>query len=203
MSIISSSYFKGGIHIPNSQDTAPNSNLLGNGKKLELFIEEYELDILIKCLGFTLYDEFSKQLDSSKPKGLKDNAPSKWEDLLNGKEYDLYGKKVVWRGLIFKNKDLNRSLIAYYVFCEYLNNDLQSYRGTGVQKENSKNSKSVSADPLYVASFRQFFKLTEFSHKNNGLRSLYDFIQDMNAISPGTYPDWQPERFYNINQFGI
>ena len=201
--IISRSYFKGSIHIPNAENTAPNSNLIGNVSELVIFIEEFERDILIKCLGYSLFSELVNELDSSSLNGLKNTADSKWNDLLNGKEYLLNGETVKWRGLIFKEGGLERSLIAYYVFCEFLNSDLQNYSGVGVQKEKSKNSVSVSADPLYIASFRKFFKLTEFSKCNNGFRTLYDFIEDSNSINPGTYPNWKPTRFENENIFGV
>ncbi|MFL0093600.1 DUF6712 family protein [Tenacibaculum maritimum] len=199
--ITSRSFYKSLIKIPNAQDTAPNSKLLGNGNLLDFFIEEHEPEVLIDCFGYSLYEEFLSQFDENYK--LKDNVDQKWKDLLNGKEYQLEGKKAKWRGLIFKEKDLDRSLIAYYVFCEFLNKDQSSYNGTGTQKEKTKNTTPVSSDPLYVASFRKFHKLTEFSNRNNGLRSLYDFIQDMNNANPNTYPNWCPERFENINTWGV
>ena len=204
--IISCSFFKGNIHIPNAEDTAPNSNLIGNVTNIVLFIEEYERDVLLECLGYSLFQEFVNELDSSSSNGLKTTAHQKWNDLLNGKDYQINGKPVKWRGLIFKDGQLERSLIANYVFCEFLNRDLISYKSVGTQKEKSKNSVHVSADPLYVASFRKFYKLTEFSNNcngGNGLKSFYDFIQDMNNETPGTYANWQPKRFENVNILGI
>ena len=201
--IITRSYFKGIIHIPNSEDTAPNSNLLGNGTELDLFIEEFERDILIKCFGYPLYYAFVNELDATKPNGLKDTADAKWNDLLNGKDYTLNGISVKWMGLKFKEGQLDRSLIAYYVFCEFLNKDLVTYSGLGVVKERGKNSTPVTSDPLYVSSFRKFYELTEFSNCNNGLRTLYDFIQDMNELNSETYPNWIPKKFENVNLFGI
>lgn len=201
--IISRSYFVSLIDVPNSQDTSPNSDLLGNGIKLDLFIEEHEQEVLIDCLGYSLYAELSNELDSNNSNGLKDTAHQKWNDLLNGKTYEINDIPVKWKGLIFKDKELPRSLIAYYVFCEFLNSDLYSYRGVGVQKEKSKNAIAVSADPLHVASFRKFHKLTEFSNYSNGLKSLYDFIQDMNNLDSDTYLNWHPKRFNNKNLFGI
>lgn len=201
--LISRSFFKGIIQVPNATDTAPNSNLLGNGTELDLFIDEFERDILIKCLGYPLFYAFVNELDATKPNGLKDTADAKWNDLLNGKDYTLNGIAVKWMGLKFKEGNLDRSLIAYYVFCEFLNSDLFNYSGLGVVKERGKNSSPVTADPLYVASFRKFYELTEFSTCNNGLRSLYDFIQDMNGITSETYPNWIPKKFENVNLFGI
>jgi hypothetical protein len=201
--IISRSYFKSIVQIPNAQDTAPNSNLIGNATSLDYYIEEFERDILVDCFGYPLYSEFINELDSSTSNGLKSTANQKWDDLLNGKEYDIDGLPVKWRGLIFKDKLLDRSLIAYYVFCEFLSNNLVSFKGTGAQIEKTKNSINVTADPLYVASFRTFHKLTEFTNCTHGFRSLYDFIQDMNNVSPGTYANWHPKRFENVNILGL
>ena len=201
--IISRSYFKGEIKIPNAEDTAPNSNLLGNVSKLELFIEEYERDVLVKCLGYPLFREFQSELDSENSNGIKSTSQKKWDDLLNGKDYQINGKPVKWRGLIFEEGKLKQSLIAYYVFCEFLNKDLVGYRGVGVQKEKVKNSIHVSADPLYVASYRKFHSLTEISDDCSGLKSLYDFILDMNNINSETYANWLPKKFENVNIFGV
>ena len=118
--IIDGSYFKGSIHIDNVQDTAPNSDLLGNGNAINDFISEYEPSLLTKCLGVALYDELSDELDPTKENGLKDTALAKWDDLLNGKLYSINDVAQKWPGLRFTEGTLNRSLIAYYVFFQFL-----------------------------------------------------------------------------------
>ena len=50
--IITPSYFTGPIAIANGQDVAPNSELLGNGVKLQDFIDRYEREALISVLGY-------------------------------------------------------------------------------------------------------------------------------------------------------
>lgn len=213
------SHFKGDIHIPNVEDTAPNSNLLGNATSLDLFIDECESDVLTQCLGYSLYDEFINQFNESGE--LKEEAPEKWNDLLNGKEYQVDGKNVKFRGLTFKQGNLDRSLIAYYVFYQFLENDESSYTGTGIKKEKSKNSENASAAPKAIKAWRKFYKLTvgDFDNPkiieksngtgidwlggNSGVKSLYQFIQDMNNIDPSTYPNWSPYPFENINTLGI
>lgn len=61
--LISRSIFQNGLLIANSQDTTPNSNLLGNKVKLDSFIEQYERDILITTLGYDLYKELQSNLE--------------------------------------------------------------------------------------------------------------------------------------------
>ncbi|WP_407265047.1 hypothetical protein R5N98_02695 [Tenacibaculum maritimum] len=217
--ITSSSCFKGDIHVPNSQDTAPNSNLLGNVSELDMFIHEYEPDVLIKCLGRSLYNEFSNQFKEDY--SLKDTADSKWDDLLKGKEYTISGKTVNWKGLIYKQGQYDKSLIAYYVYYHFLSNDIENYTGTGVSTKKSKNTEKVSPIPKAVRAWRKFYELTvggfyspilinnnhgygiDWIGNDNGDKSLYQFIQDMNNINPNTYPNWQPKRFENLNLFGV
>lgn len=216
--ILTRSYFKADIHIPNAQDTAPNSSLLGNGSKLDLFIEDYEREVLTKCLGFDLYNEFYTQFENNE---LKPTAHQKWKDLLNGKTYELNGRTVKFKGLIFKQGNLERSLIAYYIFYQFLKDDIESYTGTGIKQEKSKNAIAVSPIPKAVKSWRKFFELAVGQHfnptimyrnsgvgidwlqGNTGERSLYQFINDSNVIEPNTYPNWSPYPFENLNQFGV
>lgn len=213
--IISRSFFKGIIHIQNAQKKAPNSSLLGAGNELDLFIEEFERDVLTKCLGYPLFSSFETELDADQPNGLKDTADDKWDDLLNGKEYTISGTPVIWKGLKFKEGSLERSLIAYYVFYQHLDNDQSST--TQVQV---KNAIAVSPVPKAVKSWRKFYELTVGAFGNpttfgdsygscvdwlgdNGVRSLYQFIQDMNNIDKNTYQNWKPKAWLNKNQFGL
>lgn len=197
--IIERSYFIGEIHIPNSQNLEPNSDVVGNGSDLDLFIEKHERSILIKCLGYGLFRKFESQLDSSKSNGLKDDTSEEWDDLLNGKDYIKNGQPCFWRGLTFNDGSLKRSLIAQYIYCEYLRKDSVHYSGTGFKQEKTKNAVSVSPDMLYVNAFREFHELTEFSCENKDVKSLYDFLSDHKE----NYENWKPERFENQNRLGI
>ena len=214
--IISASYFKGSIQIDNVQDTAPNSNLLGNGSMIEDFISEYEPEILIQCLGFALYKQLKENLDETAENGLKADAVQKWDDLLNGKEYQIDGVPVKWDGLRFQEGTLRRSLIAYYVFYKFLENEKANTNVIEV-----KNSKAASAIPKAVKAWRKFHSLTVGNYNNptiiekssgfgldwltssNGRRSLYQFINDMNNIDPTTFKNWNGTHFENLNTFNI
>ena len=219
--IIDRSYFKGEIYIPNVEDIAPDSELLGNGSELDVFITEYEREVLIKCLGFSLYSVFKSQFNSDNSPNLKNDSEQKWKDLLNGKSYNIDGKMVNWSGLIHKNNPFKRSLIAYYVYFHFLNNDISHYTGTGMQVEKTKSAENVSHIPKAVRAWRKFYELTvgtynttSYIEKANGTgidwgncesaeRSLYQFIQDMNNSDVNTYPNWQPYFFENLNILGI
>lgn len=220
--IISRSYFTGIINIPNSKEGGSiHDNLLGNVSKLDGFIEEYERDVLVRCFGTSLYNLFASQLDSDNSNGLITNVDQKWDDLLNGKEYTIGSDTVNWRGLIYSLGDAKYSLIAYYVFYHFLNDDVETYTGTGVKEIKSKNAKTVSAIPKAVKAWRKFYELTvgrytqpvvytrgsrmgiDWAGVNGPDRSLYQFIQDQNSLVPGTYPDWRPQHWENMNTLGI
>ena len=201
--ITSISHFNGLIHIPNSNNSAPNSSLIGNQTKLNYFIQKYENELLIDCLGYSLATEFSNEFDTNTTNGLKATSNQKWDDLLNGKEYLLNDVLVKWRGFKFYEGQFEQSITSYYIFCEFIKNDAISYRGTGTKVEKSKNAKDVSVDRTFINAYREFHKLTEFSDCKSSYRSLYDFISDMNAINSDHYKSWNPKRFENQNILGI
>lgn len=210
--ITSSTYFKGSIAVPNAEDTAPNSNLLGNVTELKTFIEEYELDVTTKCFGYSLNKAFRSNLEVLDPatgiETMKPSADQKWKDLFSGKEYTKDDVLVNWRGLVFKDGTFDRSLLAYYVFPEFLKNDMSSYGRMGMQIEKAKKSMRSQYNRLYVDSYNKFYDLAvgfniESVKDNSGLRSLYQFIEDMNDLDPATYPDWLPYTFPKVNIFGI
>lgn len=214
--IISRTYFKNNIHVDNAQDVEPNSTLLGNTTALDDAIAEYGRDVLIKCLGFSLFNELEAELDPQQTNGLKDTAHAKWDDLVNGKEYTLDGIPTKWNGLRFKEGTLDRSLIAEYVFFHFLSDEKASTTQAEV-----KNSIAASPYPKAVKAWRKFYSLTvgnyntpsmvykqhgvgiDWLGSNNGVRSLYQFIQDMNNLDAETYPNWLPSHFENLNNFGI
>ena len=193
--ITSSEYLKGSIYLKDGNSNFPNSELLGNGNKLDSFFQEYEPDVLIKCFGYSLYKEFMNQF--SEDYTLKGSADQKWDDLLNGKEYQVNGINYYWRGLIYEEGGLKRSLIAFYVFSKYVKRD---YLGSGIQSEKVK---EVNFNPsqIYIEAYNEFVNLAVKG--KNGLVSLYQFLTDMNEITPGTYENWNPETFNKINQFSI
>ncbi len=202
-----SHYYNGKIAIPNAKDTAPNSNLLGNSSELDLFREQFERDVLTKCFGYTLYKEFQSNLEIVSPateQTLKSGAASKWSDLLYGKEYQIDGKTYYWKGLI-NNEE---SLISFYVFHHYLKKNLESYTGIGLVKEEGKNSTHVSPRRLYVDSYNWFYtwSIGNYYDSNTseyGIKSLYQFICDMNDLDPTTYSNWMPHNFSKLNIMGI
>ncbi|QQV90638.1 structural protein [Polaribacter phage Freya_1] len=193
--ITSSSYFNGSILIENIESIHPNSEELGLESKLDAFIQEYEPDVLIKCFGYSLYKEFMDQFSGDYT--LKGSADQKWDDLLNGKEYQVNGINYYWRGLIYVEGGLKRSLISFYIFSKYIKRD---FLGVGIQSQKTKET-IPNPSLIYVEAYNDFVNLTVKG--KNGLVSLYQFLTDMNTISSDTYANWSPTNFCKINQFSI
>ena len=128
---------------------------------------------------------------------IKESADQKWKDLLTGKEYQLNGKNYFWRGLIFEEAGVKKSLIAYYVFHNCI---ARGNNNAGIQKEKLA-QEMETIKRLYVQSWNDFVDMTVIG--NNGLVSLYQFINDMNSITPGTYDNFNPTAFKKMNILSI
>lgn len=201
--ILTDLYFKGKLAIANAQDKAPNSNLLGNSIALTENLLKYERECLIKLLGYSLYKEFCDQfVKTADTWVLKDPVDAKWTELLEGKEYTLNGVNVCWRGLIFSDDAIStqfpQSLLADYVYTKFLENDT-NHTSVGHQSEQAKGSEKVSSRSMWASAWNDF--VDKVHNGNNGERSLYEFIQDMNSLDPTTYVNWNAEVFEYKNRY--
>ena len=223
--ITNNTYFTNQLYIPHAKPSI-TSDVTTVSAELNAFIEKYERECLIKCLGFQLFKEFEAQLDSGETNGLKGGADTKWDDLLNGKEYtDPQGKLVNWRGIRFKNATgdtaPNRSFLANYVYYHYEENHDIFRVGVGNVKPKAKNAETASAAPKVIRAWREMVEMIQGREvsgrlliKNFGFGvdyyninqevTLYKFINDMNDDTPDTYSDFLPGFWDGMrNQFGI
>lgn len=223
MSIIDTTYFlSGNLYIPNvtsidlGDDDSPNVQ-----NDLQLFIDIYERELLINALGITLYDEFEAELPIP--------TTQKWIDLLNGKTYSISGKSYRWDGLIGSNK---QSLIAFYIYCQYLRNDSSIYTTTGVVKADAANSQMYSPTPKYIDNYNRFIKsyqgeYSDYYHnnnpniifnasgmigldyyknnQNNSFVNMYQYMTDQNTLetNPQPFPDFEFKFYYRENSWGV
>lgn len=119
-------YFINEISIPTNQIES-----LGSA------ISYYETDFLRKVLGIELFNEFKTAIESGTP-------AQKWLDLKDGADYvGLNGKKYHWDGLV--NETLKRSIIADYVYCNFVFNNIVTL-GTNLEVSESENSKKVTSN---------------------------------------------------------
>jgi hypothetical protein len=221
--IIDNTYFTQDIYVPHAKPSVTDT-VTGVSEDIVDFINEYSTECLLKCLGYKLFKDFSAELDSTKPSGLKDEADVKWNALLNGKEYtNSNGDLVYWKGIRYKDTPTSttyKSFLAYYTYFFYERNDDTTRSSTGHSQEEAKNAIRVSAAPKVITAWNKFVKMVQgeiclptvydkgsgigidyFSESQNV--SLYKFIQDSNILVPNTYEGFIGKTWYKINQFGI
>ncbi|WP_299129373.1 hypothetical protein [uncultured Winogradskyella sp.] len=211
--ITTRAYFTLNSELPFVSDDVPSASLVGNISEADNAIKRYEPEILTKTLGYPLKKAFMDQFDYNSQTNLntiKDDADQKWKDLLKGKTYTMYGKTVIWRGIIFTDEDVDRSFITNYVYCKWLEKDTSKHLGVGLSKPKAKGSTRVRPTYKYTEAYNEFVSMVvgNYCHGNSdvigtGERSLYEFLNDMNELDASTYPNWLPKAFSKVNVFSL
>lgn len=206
-------YFALNSHLPFVSDDVPSASLVGNINEADKLIMRYEKEILQQTLGYSLYKAFMAQFDYASTNNIhtiKDSADQKWKDLLNGKEYTKNGVTVVWQGVIFEDEDVDRSFITNYVYCKWLSVKHNKHLGVGLSKPEAKGATRVGPTYNYVEAYNDFVDMVVGKYCNGysdeigtGVRSLYEFLNDMNTLDATTYPNWLPKTFSKVNVFSI
>lgn len=132
--IIDLSYFVEPIRIPNLE---LNNNVVSNNDAVSSLMDYYERDFLINALGLASYNELVTAM-ADLP-----NADVKWRNLVNGTDK--------WVGLRYVDAGGHkRSIIAEYVFCQFLYSIDEQVTQAGVFIENVKNARRVTNWDLIV-----------------------------------------------------
>ena len=204
--ITTRSYFVGKIQIANAEDSAPNSNLLGNASMLQDFINIYERELLIKLFGHQMYADFVTQFDidpTTQDWTIKADADQKWKDLLNGVVYDDNGTSKNWKGLIQEVGVTKTSFIANYVYCFFLEETELPHSGVGFVVPESKNAKRVSARSHIVRAWNEMVldvqgvSCEPWDYDNSNV-PLSVYLKD------NPFDDYEePEVFEFKNRFGV
>lgn len=188
------SYFKGFLQIPNL-DKDPDAFEAN-------YIDFYEREILLRLLGYDLYNQFIE--------GLEDATPAqKWLDLRDGKTFEVTINQatynVRWNGLI---NDEKISLLSYYVYFNYIRENYQQATGLGYIESTQENAENVDPNSKLVRVWnkcselagRYYFKTTGenlFYLSTDG--SLFNFIY----THLSDYQNWQYEPVKRMNVLGI
>ena len=202
MQIVDKSYFNNQnyIHIPLAVvDPSATPN---NAAELDYLCIKLEREILLNALGLSLYNEIKAITDIDLP----ENA--KFKKLIQGDEYD--GK--IWLGL-----DNDDSLIANFIYQEFVTQTDIRLSSTGAKKVNAENATNQTPKYLIAGAHQNFIKqyqgeyLTTPFIENNFIdwygcnsieKSLYGYLMDKQA----DFLNWKPENFkiYETkNSFGI
>lgn len=202
MQIVDKSYFNNQnyIHIPLAVvDPSATPN---NATELDYLCIKLEREILLNAFGFSLYNEIKAITDIDLPENVK------FKKLIQGDEYD--GK--IWLGL-----DNDDSLIANYIYQEFVTQTDIRLSATGAKKVNAENATNQTPKYLIAGAHQNFIKqyqgeylTTPFIENNfidwygcnNVEKSLYGYLMDKQS----DFLNWKPENFkiYETkNSFGI
>lgn len=148
--IIDTTYFQSPpLYIPNSVNGVnyrTDSTMPTNVENLQAVIDRVEYDLLFNALGYAQYTEIMNQF---KPDGTwKDDALQKWKDLVDGKEE--------WKGLRYTIGINKVSLIAYYVYYQFLAKSRQYFTTTGLVVSRGENSDRVNPTEELTEKWNEF-----------------------------------------------
>lgn len=230
--IVNGAYFIGDIYLPYAKPGV-TSGVSDVENDIKIFINEYEVECLEKCLGLSLFNEFADNLDTTESDYIKDGSDTKWNQLLNGHSYtNPNGDEVVWKGIRRKTKELgvddsdeyNKSFLADYIYFFHEKSNFVKRAGIGQVKIDGANS--TEADPTHkaVKAWNRFVETVQgevkpniyvksgqfgggavdwFTGQDNGKVTLYRFIEDMNQLQENTYPNFKPKNWSLINSAGM
>lgn len=214
MNITDSSYYqRGKKFIPSvTVVQAPVDGVPNVNDKLQYFIDKYERLLLIDLFGATLYNEITTALQDLP------NADIKWQNLISGCTYTVDGKEYVFDGL---RGYLQDSLVAYFVYCKYMENDESYYSTSGTVKLKSDNSEPYNPTRKYIDCWNEFLSkyqndlsleqpmyytldgdivgVSYYNERVSSVVTLEQFLKDNET----DYEGYEFKRYEQINSFGI
>jgi len=177
MSLIDKTYFVHEINIPDSDYT-----------DLTAYITRYEKEILMKLLGYELYTLVAAYDSETSPQRIK--------DIVEGKEYTVSDVTIKWNGL--KNTD-KVSLIAYYVFYNYLKNKTTTTSTLGEVRSTSENSQIASPVLKLTGAWRRLKELYGSFDQDSLIPSAYNFLKE----NESDYDEWEFTELGSVNAFDL
>ena len=203
MSLILNTYFSKDINLTGAQ-----INVVASA-----WLNEYEEDILKKLLGYTLYKALIADLN-----GTSEPTLQRFKELIDGADLTfttINGYEVITRWVGLRNKTLLKSLIAYYVYYQYRNEEESFNSGSGQKSGLAENSESVSAAPKLINTWNKMvdwygkiptnIAYPEYFLNQNNYRHFNPDASAFNFLLANidTYPEWVFEPLDTINIFGI
>lgn len=174
MYLIDSSYFIQDVYIPNLNEI-DSDNLLELNQRIDMDVHK----LLRKILGVDLFTQLNSFISNGV---LLDNAPQKWKDLVYGVSYDSKN----WGGLIRANGNYRESILAKYVYHNFLNENVLQHTGVGLKLVSAQNAKDINPTQEIVKAWNNF--LLDYSGSNichnNYEVSLLGFLKDKEIDYP-------------------
>ena len=204
MQIINSSFFGNQNYLYIPLAIADPSSSVTNGTELDYLCQKFEREILLNAFGLSLYNEV-KALTSST---INSVGNERFKKLIEGDEYD--GK--IWLGL-----DYDDSLIANFIYQQFVTDTDIRLSATGAKKVNPENATNQTPKYLIAGAQQNFIKQYQGEYLfspivkgnfidwygcNRAEKSLYGYLMDKQA----DFTNWKPEYFkiYETkNSFGL
>jgi hypothetical protein len=206
MYLINEANFTREISVPNI-----TSSQSGNAERLGLYGYEKPRLLLQNCLGSVLFSQLDAQVTDGV---LNTDADQKWKDLVNGITYD----SKVWKGLNYQEGSFKVSLLAYFTFWYWINDNVTTLGSGGEVQIQTKNASNVNPTSYQVQIWNRFLEMyqglpynycypsvshlngaTFVDYYNGGINSNYvsllQFLQD----NPSNYPSPQLFTFENLS----
>jgi hypothetical protein len=206
MYLINEANFTRELSVPNL-----SSSQSGNAERLALYGDEKPRLLLQMSLGNVLFSQLNSQVTNGV---LNTDADQKWKDLVNGKTYD--GKD--WKGLNYLEGSFKVSLLAYYTFWMWLNDNVNTMGSGGEVQVQSKNANNVNPTSYQVQIWNKFIELyqglpynycfpnvsyydgtTFVDYYNGGINSNYVSLLQFLKDNPINYPNPQLFTFDNLS----
>jgi hypothetical protein len=164
MYIIDQTYFTRELSIPNINEVQTEAF-----ETLEYFVDEYVRQLLRDALGIEIFNI----LDTYVIDGVFDStgAPQYIIDLVEGKEYVKSGVTYKWSGLISTQGVFKKSLLANYVYYQWLKNSFSTQSGVGEVTLSPQNANLVNPTQKLVTAWNSFVTM----------------YQNQNAVYPNVY----------------
>lgn len=183
MALIDTTYFKADI-------TLPASVLSGTFADINDYIAKYEKEALIDLLGYTLYDDY-----------IDNPTATRWTRFVTGYEYEVsYAgstHKVKWLGLTNTDKV---SLLAYYVYYQYLRYHITHTSAIGELLQRSENATKISPHQRLVNAWNKFIELRGTGGERIVEPTAYNFLFNFESTD---YDSWLFKVLRRTNTFGL
>lgn len=125
-------------------------------ENIEKYLDDAPREVLIKALGY----ELAYELESYTTDGVLNNdAPLKWQNLVNGVIYQYNGDSYKWDGLIFSRGTMKKSLLANFVFTQWLEDNVSSLGSNGNVIIQTRNGASITSNRRWVKAYNEFLSM--------------------------------------------
>ena len=148
--LIDKTYFQGDISIPNTTEVNYENDLL------QILIESKSSSFLESVLGHENFEDLKDNTDANG--NLLPTAEQRWKDLVNGKQYTLNSQHYYFKGLIQSGVLYKTSIIADFVFCEWLRQTRSQASGVGEVVLSAQNAINVNSTSKLVSIWNRFMK---------------------------------------------